>query len=156
MKMLQPCLSGSSESCYVKKIRDAALQYLNNIARTHSKSIALVKTELKCEDYITDTRFSVNEVQLLFRLRTRTFPVKENLKNKYRDDLSCEFCRIGYSTQQHQLVCPVIQKFVPELAKQQCKYSDIFGAVDDQLRIVKVYSEISRQRDILLESMSLK
>ena len=139
-----------------QKIRDAALQHLNNQALAHSKSIALVKTELKCEDYITDTRFSVSEVQLLFRLRTRTFPVKENLKNKYRDDLSCEFCRIGYSTQQHQLECPVIKKFVPELAEQQCNYSDIFGTVEDQLRIVKTYSEISRRREILLESMSLK
>ena len=63
-------------------------------------------------------------------------------------------CFLGYRI--WLLVCPVIQKFVPELAEQQFNYSDIFGVVDDQLRIVKIYSEISRQRDILLESLSLK
>ena len=42
-----------------KKVSSSALAYLNNIAETHSKSIPLIKTELKCEQYITDRRFSV-------------------------------------------------------------------------------------------------
>jgi hypothetical protein len=138
------------------RVTSSALMYLNNIANTHSKSLPLTKNELKCEEYINDRRFTVDEIQLLFQLRTRMYPVKENMKNKYKNDLSCEFCKLGNSNQQHQLKCAVLVKFVPELANRNIKYSHIFGPVNDQLAIVKIFSKITKQREILLEALSIK
>ena len=86
-------------------INNAALKHLNSIADSHSKSIKLKKKKIKCEDYLKDHRFSKSETQLLFQLRTRMFPVKTNFRNKYKLDLSCEFCRVGKSDQEHQLSC---------------------------------------------------
>ena len=94
-------------------IATAALQYLNNLADEHSKSIPLKKKKMKCSDYLKDKRFSKSEVQLLFQLRTRMFPVKMNFRGQHKSNLSCKLCRVYSSDQEHQLFCPVIKKFLP-------------------------------------------
>ena len=78
------------------------------------------------------------------------------MKNQYRNDLSCEFCKIGTSDQQHQLVCSVLKKFIPELNQQHFNYDHLFGSVEDQLEIVKIYSKITKQREILREALSIE
>ena len=74
-------------------ISSAALIYLDNLAKEHSKSTPLRKRKLKCAKYLKDVRFSISETQLLFQLRTRMFTVKSNFKNKYKLDQSCELCK---------------------------------------------------------------
>ena len=134
---------------------NAALKHLNSIADSHSKNIKLKKKKIKCEDYLKDHRFSKTEIQLLFQLRTRMFPVKTNFRNKYKLDLSCEFCRVGKSDQEHQLSCPVIMKFLPEVEKSKVRYQDLFGSAEKQLKFVKIYTKVSRQREVLLERLNL-
>ena len=140
-----------------KKVYAAAIKHLNNIAEDHSKSYPLIKSELKCEAYITDSRFKVHEVQLLFSLRSRSYPVKANLKNKYKNDLLCGFCRSAFCEQQHLLQCSVLKKFVPELRDTKVKYDDIFSdSVEAQLEAVKLFNIIDKQREILCDVMKLK
>ena len=83
------------------------------------------------------------------------FPVKTNFKTKYNSDLSCEFCRIGKSDQEHQLICPVIIKFLPEIENTNVQYKDLFGSEKKQLQFIKVYTKVARQREVLLESLNL-
>ena len=86
-----------------EKIETAALNFLNDKTSSHSKSAPLMKTKLKCENYIKDRRFIVDEVQLLFMLRSMQFPVKNNnFKNKYRNtNLLCELCKLEECTEVH-------------------------------------------------------
>ena len=132
-----------------------ALKYLNEIAKKHSKSMPLIKTKLKCEPYINDKRFTQEDVKLLFKLRTRMYPVKANFKNKYKGDLSCEFCAMDNSDQPHQLNCAVLKKFIPELSNSSVKYEDIFSSADRQLEAIKLFSKITKQRKILAEALSI-
>jgi hypothetical protein len=132
----------------------AALNHLNKLAENHSKSRNLMKKEIKCSKYMKDMRFSVTEVQLLFQLRTRMFPVKINFRNNYLN-LSCEYCNLQNCDQEHQLSCHVMKKFIPELTNTKVKYQDLFGSVDKQLSFIKLYTKIARQREILLESLSI-
>ena len=113
----------------------------------------LRKGKLKCAKYLKNIRFSISETQLLFQLRTRMFAVKSNFKNKYKVDQSCELCKINESNQEHQLSCPVLIKFLPELSLTNVQYKDLFGNVDKQLKFIKVYSKIARQREIFLERL---
>ena len=138
-----------------RKINSAAINYLNNIAKKHSKSTPLVKSKLKCEKYINDKRFTQEEVRLLFKLRTRMYPVKANFKKKHMGNLTCEFCVIHNSDQQHLLKCSVLAKFVPELNNSEVEYDDIFGSVDKQLRAIKLFSKLTKQRKILIEALSV-
>ena len=131
----------------------AALKYLNNLAEGHSKSIHLKKKKVKCSEYLRDKRFNKSEVQILFQLRTRMFPVKTNFRNQNKTDLSCKLCAINISDQEHQLKCPVLQKFLPELSQTDVKYSDLFANVDKQLKLAKLYVKIAKTREIILEGL---
>ena len=155
MMKLWECQKINFKTLLKRKISSTSLSQLNEIAQKHSKSQNLVKTNLKCEPYICDNRFSAEEVQLLFQLRTRMYPVKANFKNHYKDEkLLCKFCAFGISDQQHQLECVVLTKFIPELSCTTVEYADIFGSVDDQLAAIKLFVEITNQRNILLEALS--
>ena len=116
-----------------------------------------MKRKLKCEAYIRDKRFSIEEVQLLFMLRRRQFPVKRNFRNKYRNsDLLCELCKMEECHEEHLTKCIVLKKFIPELNNTPSPdFEDIFGNVQDQLSIVKVFMKIKRQREILFEALSI-
>ena len=132
---------------------EASLKYLNLLAESHSKSARLTKSKLKCEDYITDKRFSVDEVQLLFRLRTKTDSSKRNFKNQYAQDMSCDLCRIELCTTEHLLSCIVIKKFIPEIDNTSVVYEDIYSDVNKQLAAVKLFVKIFKQKEIILEAM---
>ena len=64
-------------------------------------------------------------------------------------------CRIEICDQEHQLNCAVMRRFLPELTSTTVKYTDIFGNVDKQLAAVKLFSKISKQREIIDENHSL-
>ena len=117
----------------------------------------MIIQKVQCEKYITDPRFQVHEVQLLFSLRSRSYPVKCNLKNKYRDNLSCFLCNSSVCDQQHLMTCVVLRKFVPEMRNTSVNYSDIFSEnVDNQLAAVKLFNLIDKQRERLLETLGVK
>ena len=134
-------------------IAAASLKYLNNLAGGHSKSIKLMKKKLKCSEYLKDNRFTKSEVQLLFKLRTRMFPVKMNFKNSHKSDLNCKLCIINVSDQEHQLLCPILKRMIPELSETDIKYQDLFGNIKSQLKFIKIYSKIERIREVLLDSL---
>ena len=69
--------------------------YLNEFSKKTLANITS-KTLIKCEPYISDERFTVEETRLLFKLRTRMYPAKLNFKNKYKGS---EFCVIEESNQ---------------------------------------------------------
>ena len=140
-----------------EKIDSAALKYLNEKAMTHSKSLPLVKNKFICEPYIKDRNFTVEEVQLLFMLRSRQFPVKKNFKNKFKNtNMLCDLCKLEECDEGHATRCAVLKNFVPELnTTPSPDYNDVFGNVHDQLRIVKIFKKIRTQREILFEALSI-
>ena len=54
------------------------------------------------------------------------------------------------------ILCIVLKEFIPELnITPSPDFKDIFGNVQDQLTIVKVFMKIKRQREILFEALSI-
>ena len=84
------------------------------------------------------------------------YPVKANFKNKYKNDIFCEFCKIEISDQQHQMQCTVIKRFIPELISTKVKYTDLFGNVERQLDFVKLFTKITQQREVLKECLAIQ
>ena len=139
-----------------EKISAAALNHLNKLAEGHTKSKKLIKAKFKCENYITDHRFTSEEVKLCFQLRTFTYPVKSNFKNMYRNtDLLCELCRMSNCDENHLISCIVMRSFLPELQDTVVKFDDVFGNTTDQLAAVKLFAKITRQRTILFDALSI-
>ena len=88
-----------------KKVKIAAQQCLYNRKIQHTKLDNIVFTELKCEKYLLDGRFTKREEKLLFKLRTRKYFVKSNYKKMYNFNLFCELCKSQICDQQHLLQC---------------------------------------------------
>ena len=77
------------------------------------------------QSYLCDERFSRQEIQLLFALRTRMVNVKTNFRNLYENELECHTCEDDESIEDenHLLVCESLSN-------------------EDQLHIVKIFKTI--------------
>ena len=133
------------------------VQYLSNLKRKHSKLDNINFNELKPQKYLFDSRLNLDEMKLLFKLRTRMFDCKENFKNKYKNDsfLYCQLCLIASDNQNHLLNCFVLKNSIPELKNNKnIKYNHLFGTNDEQVECVKLIDKVIKTRNILLEKLS--
>ena len=134
------------------KVENFALSELNELKSKHSKSHYLKSTSFQTADYLKDFRFSKLESQLLFELRSQTLNVKANFPKQY-NDVWCQVCKLFPESQSHLLQCPQI---APKLKLVCAKISDldeklIYRDTENQLRIVKIYTQILEIRKSMLE-----
>ena len=134
-----------------KKIENFALFELNELKLKHKKSQYLQSSSFKTAEYLVDSRFSRSEAQLLFKLRSQTLNIKMNFQNQHSITL-CQICKLFLESQSHLLQCP---KIVPNLKllslKTNVDENLIYGSVENQLIIVKIYMEIMEIRKEMLE-----
>ena len=95
-----------------KKVEEHAIKYLNDRAKGHSKSEKITNYDFKKKAYLTDRRFSKEDVQTLFALRTKMVDCKNNFQNQYQEDLTCRICKdVGSSEDEdHILACKVLNE----------------------------------------------
>ena len=133
------------------KVEQFALLELNLQKQKHSKSSYLHSSSFKTAEYLEDGRFSKIEIQLLFKLRSQTADLKMNFPKMYADTL-CSTCKLFPESQSHILQCPAIVPKLNLLTVQPCKLNEvsIYGSVDEQLKIAKIYSRIFEVRSQIL------
>ena len=130
-------------------VEKTAIDYLNSLASTHSKSQNLMKTKLKKEEYFEDSRFTKSETELMFAFRTRTVRgIKANFPSQYGKQFSCELCQIAVCCQEHLLTCVILKKHID--IQNDVSYSDLFGKTDKQLKVIRILKVLLRKREILL------
>ena len=134
------------------KVEQFALIEINEMKRRHSKSSYLHSSSFKTADYLVDGRFSRTEIQLLSKLRSQTADLKINSPKISSDNL-CSSCKLFPESQSHILQCPAIIPKLNLIAVQHCKLNEesIYGNIDEQLKIVKIYSLIFEERRKLME-----
>ena len=127
-----------------------ALDYLNNLASSYSKSEKVIKQRLVMENYFRDARFSKSEIELLLALRTKMVKdIKKNFPSQYGENLTCDLCQLHICCQEHLLSCVCVELKKQVKIPDDIQYSDIFGSTDKQLRIVRVIKQLLRVREIL-------
>ena len=105
------------------------------------------------QEYITNALFSNEEVSLLFGLRSRMFQVKRNFSTQYKNNLACALGCTVEETQSHLLDCTyIIDNMEDKSVLAECEYLDLFKNGDDQIKITKIFLEISKIRDMLIET----
>ena len=83
-----------------RKMNEAAFEYLTDKAKTHSKMNNLVYSDCEGADYLKLAQFTPDLASLLFKFRTRTYMVKNNFRNNYRNtNIICPLCEISDDTQ---------------------------------------------------------
>ena len=133
-----------------KKIKLHATKYLDDLAKPHSKSAKIRHNVLKKKSYFTDRRFSREDVQLLFQLKTKMINCKSNFSNAYDNQLQCRMCEEldSVENEDHLLTCSVLNT-----EKYDVQYSDVFESIDKQYSAVKVFKNVLRKRQVYLDNM---
>ena len=126
------------------KVTKLAREYLSDLKAKHSKSAGLSLNFEKMQDYLFTDVLSTEEKQLLFKFRTRTYPCKTNFRNQYEPDLSCPICHMEDSPQ-HLFNCTT-----DGVDTRGTKYEDIFGNIEQQLKVIKVLKKITANRNNIL------
>ena len=131
-----------------EKIDYHVVQSLNNIAENHSKSEKLINYEFKRKAYLTDRRFTKEDVQILFSLRTKMFDCKTNFQNQYKDDLTCRVCKAitSVENEDHLLLCEELNN-----KKYDVQFSDVFGNTDQQYNAVIAFKQVLRRRKVYFD-----
>ena len=124
-----------------EKTRAAAMEYLTNLKKKHSKVKEIEHDDLEIQKYfLPDTvTKTVKQIQDLFKIRTRMLEIKTNMKGNHKE-FNCDECRIlgnkNEETQEHILNCPVIN--AGKEMKMDMNYSDIYSRnVLNQIDITK-------------------
>ena len=143
---------GRFKNLIKRKVQILAISDLNEAKIKHSKSQYLNSKNFKTAQYLEDQRFSKKESQLLFSLRSHTLNLKMNFKNQHTNTY-CEVCQLFPETQSHILHCPQITSKlnIVNLPNSVPEENYIYGRIDKQLEIVKIFSQILEVRKSILE-----
>ena len=141
-----------------KHIKEHSFQELSTIKGGHKK-VKDIKHLSKggAQEYLKSSKFTNTMRSLLYNLRCKSLKgVKDNFHSQFEDDLSCPFkCFNESDTQQHLLFC---EGLIPSLTHSQkdalklVKYSDIFGDINEQANVVRIFTALLRIRKRLLDN----
>ena len=136
------------ENMVQKKIKSHAVQYLQDLANSHSKSKAIAKEEFKKKAYFSDRRLTKEDVQLLFTLRTKMLNCKTNFGGQFQDNMCCRVCNESDSieNEDHILSCNVLNTVTHNV-----KFSDVYGNTEEQFRALQVFKKVLRRRKVFLD-----
>ena len=124
-----------------KSVKEQGEIYLSKSRSNHSKSKNL-NNKFELQDYLVCHQLNIHEKQLLFKFRTQTYECKANYRRLYEPDLSCFVCQ-NEDTQEHLTVsCKVSEN----MNMGDVSYEDIFGSVENQIKITKLLKIIDEQR----------
>ena len=101
--------------------------------------------------YIADRRFTKDDVQLLFKLRTKMLDCKSNFKTQFQNNLSCRICELTDSIEDedHLLIC-----IINNNEAHSVTFNDVYGSIDKQFEVVKIFKNVMRKRKVYLDTLS--
>ena len=119
-----------------------SLEELNKKKESHSKVMGLEHKFLKMKRYFlsSNVKASKEEIQMVFKLRSRVTDLKTNFKNMY-ESYECTACGNEEESQKHILECRELLKRNKDI-KENPVYEKIFeGNISQQINIAKIFKE---------------
>ena len=145
-------IKNQSKTALKKQIDQAigkiAFEDLLEKAKSHSKVREDLYSDLKGMEYMKDPRFTTEDVNTLFRFRTRMFNVKNNFRNQYRStNLLCPLCETCDDSQEHLFECSKIRDDISTDQPTNISYSDLFtNDCNRLLQVSQLLKEITQKR----------
>ena len=108
------------------------------------------------ESYLKHPLINREEGQILFALRSRSLPLRNNFKIQNNYNTQCRICSIEYSIEDefHLTSCHVLKSEIQK-HEENIKYSDVFGPIEKQIQAVKLFKRILQKRETYIEVMKL-
>ena len=107
--------------------------------------------KFKPADYLFSQNLCKEEIQTLFKLRSRTIDVKQNIESSNKNMMWCRTCFLYPESQKHFFHCADIRANVEYINFGGLDYDMIYGGVDDQEKFVKVYHLMLQARKDMLD-----
>jgi hypothetical protein len=135
---------------------NAFFKEMQAVKLTHTKVKHIPYSgERKPQSYLTNKKFNNEMCSVLFNLRCEsTNQFKDNFHSIYGKTHMCK-CGKAIDTQSHALACELVKR---ELTQNELdilnnvKYSDVYGSVDQQYSITKIFQRILQIRDTFFSS----
>ena len=123
-----------------KAIMNKAFERLMKLKESHSKVRNLAFSNLKMQNYFKPSRvvISKNDIETIFKLRSKVSDVKLNFKGKY-ENLECRSCKIEEESQEHVYECREIRK-KRENKTKILEFEKIVG--ENQAEVAKIFREM--------------
>ena len=106
------------------------------------------------QPYLLNSNFNNELCSLLFNLRCKSVNTfRDNFHSLYGQEPSCRLCMKFQDSQEHALVCEVIKKELTQKELEnlnQTEYSHLFGNIEEQHDITKMFQIIISTRERLL------
>ena len=133
-----------------KKIHLAAIKHLQVLAGKHSQSTKIAAEKFGKKAYLKDKRFTKEDCQILFALKTKMIDCKSNFSHLYENNMTCRICNDleSYEDEDHILVCKTLNN-----EEFDVSYEDVYSNVDKQYNVTQVFMKILRKRNVLIEAM---
>ena len=132
-------------------VHNAAFKYLTREKLKMSKIMYVEHEKFQFQKYFQPSGSSIDEVKLLFQLRSRMVDVRINFKNKY-DDTLCPLCKAADDSQEHVFSCTKLTTNKNFLIDGDIEYSHIFHSdVKKQLPSVRMFNSLWIERKKLLK-----
>ena len=132
-------------------IKTKAFQYLIEKARSHTKVRESCYKDINGSSHYTDSRFTPELVEILFKFRTRTYAVKNNFRNNYiNTNLTCPLCQQQQDDQQHIFECITIRQQHNKTIIHS--HDDIYSEdTDTLLSVAREIQQLVKLRELLLK-----
>ena len=89
----------------------------------------------------SDGQISVEEIQIIFQMRSNVTKLKMNLKGLY-DTYECRVCLNEDESQEHIYKCEEIWKIRKESSNDNPDYENIMnGSADQKLEVARIFKE---------------
>ena len=125
------------------KIKEYALDMLNEKKFKHSKMDDLIFTELKIQEYLVSESITLEEKRSIFQYRTRMAKFSENYRGK-DPPRPCQICLLHVDSQSHAVRCFETMRFVTTVGN----YQEIFGnkISDDTANMLKQIDDVRNNK----------
>ena len=136
-----------------RKVENEAFHYFLTLKEKSKKKMGHLKyTELAIQPYLINGQFTLNQIKLLFSLRSKCYPAKLNFRKLNRGNLKCVMGCIEDESQSHIFEnCEPLRKTLDQ-HQQNISIEKIYGSVQDQKEAVLIFEQIDKQRRQFINS----
>ena len=136
------------------RAHDAAFEELQSLKEGHSKVKDNMYTDFKhMQPYFFNKNISNRQISIMFSLRSMTLrSIKANFPKMYSSIL-CPLCEKCEDTQNHILLCKVLQDILPNIS--HIVYEHMRGSEEQQTEFLKLYERYIKICDELLDGSTI-
>ena len=107
--------------------------------------------KMSVQKYLLSDKLLVEEQQLLYKLRTKTFNVKLNFSYMFKDDMKCRACEDICYVESVEHFTQNCEAFKEERDGKVLNVEHIYGPLEEQIPFIKTFKHIARKWNLIQE-----